>query len=78
MSEIVSTNIPNYLVASSPQGLRRLMLLNNNKRGAWHKYEIQYIQKENRWYAWFYSDPTKDFNDELLKEAASEIVRGKK
>lgn len=54
MSDASSTVIPNYLVASTPRGLRRLMLLNNRRLGAWHDYKIQFV--DGKWYAWFHED----------------------
>lgn len=53
MSREKASTIPDYLSAGTPKGLRRLMLLNNAKRGCWHKYDIMYVEKENRWYAWY-------------------------
>lgn len=47
-----SLNIPNYITAGSPKGLRRLMLLNNLKN---HK-EYTYFSIQNvdgKWFAWF-------------------------
>ena len=56
MSEVRSTTIPNYLVASSPLGLRRLMISNNTKHACWFKYDIIFNSKDNKWYAWYYVD----------------------
>lgn len=54
--------IPNYVAAGSPQGLRRLMILNNVKRGTWYKYfDIQLNPKDGRWYAW-YLETVTDFD----------------
>jgi len=52
MSRETSKVIPDFLTAGSPQGLRRLMRLNNAKRGCWHKYDIQFVQ--GKWFAWYY------------------------
>ena len=53
-------------MASSPQGLRRLMLNNNVKKGIQFKYfDIQNVK--NKWYAWYYEDGI-----EVLKQEASE------
>jgi hypothetical protein len=46
-------NIPNFLKAKSPQGLRRLMLLNNVKSVIQYTYhDIQFVNGD--WYAWYY------------------------
>lgn len=63
-----STVIPNFLTAVTPLGLRRLMLLNNKKHGAWLKYDIQYVESQKRWYAWYYAESISN-DDPLLKEA---------
>lgn len=47
------TAIPDFISASSPKGLRRLMLRNNIKRKAWFEYDIQFNPKDGKWYAWF-------------------------
>jgi hypothetical protein len=46
-----SGHIPNYLTAGSPQGLRRLMLLNNTKKGMVFAYTISFAA--GKWYAWY-------------------------
>lgn len=58
MSQVSGTVIPNFLTASTPRGLRRLMLLNNKKLGAWHNYQIMFI--DGKWYAWFHAEVTRD------------------
>jgi hypothetical protein len=51
--------IPNYVSARSPQGLRRVMLMNNAKSGFFHQYfDIQFVG--GRWYAWFYREVGSD------------------
>lgn len=66
--------VPNFLAARSPSGLRRLMILNNIKKGTWYKYfDIQYNQRDQRWYAWFFQEITdhellNDVKDESNKE----------
>lgn len=61
--------IPNYLVASSPLGLRRLMLFNNAKQNAFLKYDVMYV--EGRWYAWYIADISapQNINDPIIMEA---------
>jgi hypothetical protein len=60
-----STVIPNFLVAATPLGLRRLMLFNNKKHGAWLKYEIQWVESKKKWYAWYYAESIRP-DDDLL------------
>lgn len=55
-----SLNIPNYLSAQSPLGLRRLMLLNNIRKGKQFNYfDIQFVK--GAWFVWFFEkeDETK-------------------
>jgi hypothetical protein len=47
-----SLRAPNYLKATSPQGLVRLMLSNNSKQGMQFDYQIVHDGKS--WFAWFY------------------------
>lgn len=44
---------PNALTASSVNGLRRLMLLNNKRTGNFHNYNIIWNDTEGKWYAWY-------------------------
>jgi hypothetical protein len=68
MSESRSSFLPNYLRARSPQGLRRLMLLNNIKRGLQVSYfNIQFVN--GYWFAWYNIEV--DFN-ENFKETKSD------
>lgn len=64
-----STVIPNFIVASSPLGLRRLMLINNGKHGMWFKYDIHFVN--GKWYAWYHADVVSDNNDPIMKEATN-------
>lgn len=53
------TDIPNFVSAESPQGLRRAMLQNNLKLRAVATYHsIQFV--DGRWYAWFTTDATRE------------------
>ena len=57
-------HIPNYLAAGSPQGLRRLMLLNNTKKGIVFVYKITFAN--GKWYAWYndsYEAMTSEVSD---------------
>ena len=53
-----SDNIPNFIEARSPAGLRRLMFITNSKTGSLNKYfDISsYIDKSGKikWIAWFF------------------------
>ena len=51
------SRIPNYLKASSPIGLRRLMLRNNIRLGAQVSY-FQIVFDGTEWIAWFYEEVT--------------------
>lgn len=53
MSREKATTIPNFITAASPQGLRRLMLMTNKRLGAWHNYQIQFVN--GRWFAWYHA-----------------------
>jgi len=56
MAEYASlSNVPNYVKARSPEGLRRAMLRNNVRIGMQLVYHsIQFTNGE--WVAWFYED----------------------
>jgi hypothetical protein len=64
------------LTASSPQGLRRLMLLNNKKRGAWHNYQIMFV--EGKWVAWYHTEVlrTKEDIEKLMQNSSDEDQGG--
>ncbi len=54
-----SANIPDFITAQSPLGLRRLMYATNAKSGMQFKYfDIQQITDngKTKWIAWFYRD----------------------
>ena len=52
------------------------MLLNNRRLGAWHDYQIQFVN--NKWYAWFHEDiiravdPTDIKEDPRVKDGVTE------
>lgn len=49
--------IPHFIYASSPKTLKSKMLRNNSKFGVYLTYfDIQFVEKENRWVAWFNVD----------------------
>ena len=59
MQQVSLKRIPNYIKARSPQGLRRLMLLNNARSSTFYEYtHIQFISdaEGGQWYAWYYRD----------------------
>jgi hypothetical protein len=71
-----STTIPNYLVASTPLGLRRLMLLNNRKQSAYLEYDIMFVN--GRWYAWYIADiaALQNSDDPITMQAQKESDGG--
>lgn len=65
-----SSDIPNFLRARSPQGLRRAMIRNNAKLGMFIKYfDIQFVNGE--WFAWYFVEI--DPNEEMLKVQTEEV-----
>jgi hypothetical protein len=57
--DTLPTAIPNFITASTPMGLRRLMLSNNARMGAYVRYfDIQQVTINSKlvWIAWFYED----------------------
>lgn len=57
------SNIPNYISASTLNGLRRLMFRNNVKAGKqFNYYDIQRV--DNKWYAFY----LEDFRQENIRE----------
>lgn len=47
--------IPQFLTARTPMGLRRAMLRNNTRQKGFVVYQdIQWVESDRRWYAWFY------------------------
>lgn len=47
-----SQRIPDFIKATSPQGLVRLMLENNLKRST--QFEYQIVHDGKSWFAWYY------------------------
>jgi hypothetical protein len=41
------------------------MLLNNYRLGAWHKYDIQFVN--NKWYAWYHEDIVRSKNTDDIQ-----------
>lgn len=61
--ELMPSAIPNFLTASTPQGLRRAMLRNNARMGAWIRYfDIAQVSISGRpsFIAWFYEPVVND------------------
>lgn len=55
--------IPKFLVAGSPRGLRRLMLRNNVRYQRWFQYfDIQNVG--GKWYAWFWLNIEREVQKE--------------
>jgi hypothetical protein len=63
MQELSAPQIPNFVTARSPLGLRRVMLLNNAKhRKVFNYYSIHFV--DGKWFAWFYNEV--ESGDDLL------------
>ena len=55
--------IPNFITASTPKELRLLMYKNNISKAMFFKYfDIQYVQSEKKWYAWYFDEADRDNN----------------
>lgn len=62
----VERQLPFFIKARSPQGLRRLMIQTNTKQGyTFHYFDIQHVN--GNWYAWYYKD-LKSTNSEDIEE----------
>jgi hypothetical protein len=49
--------IPKFISAASAPGLQRFMLQTQSKLGYGVEFfDIQFIQKQNKWFAWFYDN----------------------
>ena len=71
--EVSIALVPSFLTASSAAGLRRAMLLNNIKRGAFLRYQdIQFIN--GKWICWYYQS---DITNEDLIGADNEPMKKK-
>lgn len=71
MGEVALVQIPNYVSAVTPQGLRRAMLMNNARhRLVFNYYAIQFTG--SRWFAWFYNAVNAD--DPLV--SGKEVAEG--
>lgn len=59
------TQVPSFLTASTPLGLKRKMVRNNLKFGYFIQYlNIQFANK--RWYAWFYIDLSNELEKSYI------------
>lgn len=70
MAEMKSLSIPNFVKAGSPNGLRRQMLLNNARLGAFVNYHcIEQVSdgKKSYWIAWYMEELQN--NDPILTGA---------
>jgi hypothetical protein len=71
MSFRSTKEVPMFIKASSPEGLRRKMEQNNARMGiANHYFDIQFAN--GVWYSWFYVDNMKKFN---IKENDNDISK---
>jgi hypothetical protein len=59
------TEIPSFIFASTPLGLKKKMLKNNLKYGYFLQYfDISFVN--GRWYAWFYVDVDLEMQKQYL------------
>lgn len=57
---VSSSTVPYFLKAPTAKRLWELMILNNQKlKGYVTYFDIQYIEKESRWYCWYVVDIEK-------------------
>ena len=69
MSSNKISNIPHFIKARSPKGLRLSMLRNNVKWGLIFNY-YQIIWDGKNWYAWFQLDAVDALEDEIKQMEA--------
>ena len=69
MSSSKITNVPHFLVARSPMGLRNAMLKNNIKHGLIFDY-YQIIFDGKNWIAWFQLDAVDSMQEEIREAEA--------
>jgi hypothetical protein len=61
-------SLPHFLKAKSAAGLQREMLKNNTKLKCFVNYfNIQWVESEKTWYAWFFFEVTERVITEGLK-----------
>lgn len=66
-STLGMNHVPSFLRAQTPGGLRKAMLRVNAKHGGFVKYfDIQYVEKEDRWYAWYFVTEDMDGLQQIL------------
>ena len=59
--------LPNYLKAKTPRGLRLLCIKNNAKLSSTIQYfDIQFVK--GYWYAWYYEPLTAEGINDLIEE----------
>lgn len=63
------SHIPDFVRASTPAGLRKAILRNNTKHQGFVVYQdIQWVQSESRWYAWYYVTEDLEGLDGVMKD----------
>ena len=61
-------NIPNFITAKSPRGLRRLMVQKAAKTGKWYSYyDISFDGKQ--WVAWYNEKAEDAVENEVVRDA---------
>ena len=63
--------LPNYIKAKTPEGLKQLCLTNSVKKDRYFKYQIMFDGKN--WFAWYEEDVAEVLQSEIK---ASEITNG--
>jgi len=67
MGPVNPTDIPNFIAAATPQGLRRQMLFNNIRLGSFVKYfDISF--SNGKWYAWYFVNLTDQETKSLIEK----------
>lgn len=75
MANQAITSVPKHLAASTPQGLRRLMLLENAKYGVAHQFkDFYYDPKTKKHMCWFYPLDGSTIQEQI--EVSKEILNG--
>jgi hypothetical protein len=62
-------SIPNFLKARSAQGLRRLIRRNNLRLRSFVVYNIQWVESEKSWFAWYVEPSEKASNEDLDEQS---------
>lgn len=65
-------HVPNFIKASTASGLRRLMSRNSIRlKGFVQYFDIQYVQDEKAWYAWYFVTDKEASFREVMEEGSN-------